>query len=396
MIYCLSYNSYQIFNSLSPTTGLVTVIGTISGVEDYVGSSSAFAQDSLQYFLGGIGSSSFEESFYTLYAPTGKTLYKPLLGNGSLVYDGSEYAPCNSSYCNTNYSEPICIATIDTATNKAEVIWGRTNSPPATGSYNVYKDTTSGFMLIHNQALNALSEYVDTTSFPSDGPETYELSTLDSCGESALSSPHTTIYLTTTSGLNVYILNWTAYVGFTPSKYRILRGPTMSSLVQIDSVPNGVLTYHDTLPPLGSIYLVEAVNPSSACIPTTKIKPHNVALTALSGSFSNGFNTGNIITGNKNISAVTNLKIYPNPANGMFTVEYTVNIPIAIGSQSSVMQMSVLDELGQVVYDNTETRNAGNYKEQLNLEYLASGIYSLRVQTASGITIKKLVIIRNK
>ena len=84
-------------------------------------------------------------------------------------YDATQYDPCILSYCMNNYDEPICIVTVDTATNKCEIIWDRSNSPPATGSYNIYKDTLSGYMLIHNQPLSALSEYIDTTSFPSDG-----------------------------------------------------------------------------------------------------------------------------------------------------------------------------------------------------------------------------------
>ncbi len=214
----------------------------------------------------------------------------------------------NGYNCSNTYNEPVCIATVDTATNKAEVIWGRTNSPPAGGygSYHIYKDTLSAFNLIHSQPLDSLSEYIDPTSFPSDGPESYEISTVDSCGESALSATHTTIYLTTSAGTNLYILNWTAYVGFTPTLYRIFRGPTLGSMVQIDSVPNTVLTFRDTLPPIGSYYAIEAVNPSGTCVPTRR------ALTStLSGSFSNGFNTGTIVTATNEVKGESeNVKVF--------------------------------------------------------------------------------------
>jgi len=295
------------------------------------------------------------------------------------------------SSCINNYNEPICMVTVDTATEKAEIIWGHTNSPPATGSYNIYKDTTSGFTLIHNQALNALSDYVDNSSYPYYGPETYELSTLDSCGESVLSARHTSIYLTTTSAPNVYILNWTAYVGFTPSKYRIFRGPTLGTVVQIDSVANTVLTYHDTLPPNGSVYLVEGVNPSGSCIPVTTIKRRNASSALLSGSFSNGYNSGTLITtGIMGVgNSLTNLNIYPNPANGMFTLSYSINAGSNIG-------ISIIDELGQIIYSTNETKVAGNYAQQLNLENVASGIYTLRMETDNGSSVKKLVIIKSK
>jgi hypothetical protein len=377
------------FDKLNPYTGLITTVANISVLQSYVIGTPAFAQDSLQfYFIGSDSINSLNEHFYGINVLNGQVIRQPLFGNGMVNYGCTEYDPCGSSYCTNNFSEPICIATIDTATNKAEIIWGRTNSPPATGSYNIYKDTTSGFVLIHNQALHALSEYEDTNSYPADGPETYKLATVDSCGESVLSAPHTTIYLTTTSAPNVYILNWTAYVGFTPSKYRIFRGPTLGTLVQIDSVSSSILTYHDTLPPSGSVYLVEAVNPSSGCVPTASIRSHRVSSAALSGSFSNGYNAGPlIITGMQIVSKLTNLNIYPNPSNGNINLNYFL-------SGNGNIQITIFDELGQVVYDNTETRAAGNNKEQLNLENLSAGIYSIRLQTNGGTTVKKMVVMK--
>jgi hypothetical protein len=288
--------------------------------------------------------------------------------------------------CVNSYTEPICIATIDTATNKAEVIWGRTNSPSSGGFgfYNIYKDTLSVYTLIHNQTLDSLSEYIDTTSFPSDGPESYELSTLDSCGESALSSMATTIYLTTTTGVNVYILNWTAYVGFTPTKYRIFRGPSMNALVQIDSVPATTLTYHDTLPPAGSIYLLEAVSPYGACVPTTH-RPGRPSVT-LSGSYSNGYNAGALVTGTNEVKSESEkIKVYPNPSNGSFTVNISTSV-------SENIQINIINELGQIVYCENKQSNIGINKEQLNLSNLASGIYTLRMESNSSIMIRKLVL----
>lgn len=299
--------------------------------------------------------------------------------------------------CTNAFDEPICIVTVDTATGKDEVIWGRTDSPPQNGfgSYRVYRDTGNGFNLADTQALNALSEYIDTIANPNARPVSYKLATFDSCGESALSPPHITIYLTTSAAFNVNILNWTAYVGFTPSVYRIFRGLALSSLVQIDSVASNILTFRDTLPPAGSIYVVEAVNPHSACIPESKAMPHRHILDVLSltGSFSNGFNTKQLILGiSKNVAAIGNLTIYPNPANGMVTIQFNV------GTQEfvSLIHINIINELGQVVYDNSESGTAGAFKEQINLQNVAPGIYSIRLQTNSDILIRKLVIMGNK
>ncbi|HTA26155.1 MAG TPA: T9SS type A sorting domain-containing protein, partial [Bacteroidia bacterium] len=290
--------------------------------------------------------------------------------------------------CTNNYNESICIVTVDTA-NKPVIIWGRTNSPPQSGygSYVVYKETApSVFTPIDNQPLNILSDYIDAASNPSLGPISYKLATDDSCGESALSPMHTTIYLTLTSGVNVNILNWTGYVGFTPSKYRIYRGLSMSTLVQIDSVPSTVLTYHDTLPPAGVMYLVEAVNPSSLCIPTARVAPHNASVRMLSGSLSNG--STKAITGAQTIVAENvNLNIFPNPSNGPITI--SCNMP-----QNANVQINIINELGQMVYSENKYMNSGSNSEQINLENLSSGIYSLRMQTTNSITVKKLVVMK--
>ncbi len=291
--------------------------------------------------------------------------------------------------CANAYNQPLCVVTIDTATNLCEIIWGRTNSPPSGGygDFYIYRDSASfTYNLIHTQPLNALSDYIDPASTPSAGPVSYELATFDSCGLSARSAPHTSIYLITTSGVNVYILNWTAYIGFTPTLYRIFRGPSMTTLVQIDSVSNTTLSFHDTLPPAGSFYAVEAVSPTGVCIPTTHshIRPG----TELSGSFSNGFNTA--VLGIKPITgSIANLNIYPNPSNGQFTIQWSV-----VSNQLSEVKISVIDELGQVVYAENKNTHIGLNTEQLNLENLASGVYTLRMQTNDGITVKKVVVMK--
>ncbi len=391
-----SYPYTVLFNSLNPTTGVVTPISTIPGQEIIYAFTSGFAQDSSNYFF--VSRTLDSEHFFTVSVPSGNIIRNPVVGDsGTIVFIGTEYDPCNASYCTNTYNEPLCVATVDTATGKAEVIWGHTNSPPATGSYNIYRNTGSGYMLLHNQSLNTLSEFIDTSSNPSLAPVGYQLSTLDSCCESALSSPNTTMYLDITSGLNVYHLNWTAYVGFTPTLYRIFRGASMHSLVQIDSVANTVLTFHDTLPPLGSFYAIEAVSPFGVCTPTTHSAITHSPL--LSGSFSNGFNTGTLVTATNEVKSENLVvSIYPNPSNGTFNIRWSVPALMTgsdgVSGQGSDIQISVIDELGQVVYAENRNNHIGLNTEQLNLENLASGVYTLRMQTNGGITMKKLVVMK--
>jgi hypothetical protein len=325
---------------------------------------------------------SYPDSNSTYAHPTTNTTY--------YVVDSTPCGPVYDSVtitmaCPNNFDEPICIVTVDTATNKSEVIWGRTNSPPS-GSYNVYKYDTNFlyFALIDNQSIHALSEYIDSSSNPSAGVSTYELSTVDSCGESALSSPHSSIYLTFTPGVNINTLNWTAYVGFTPMSYQIYRGLSMNSMVFLDSVSGTTLSYVDSLPPAGSIYLVEAESPYGVCVPTTHKKTGPSETHAMSMS-----NAGvKKVLGVNNLGIVPdNLKVYPNPGNGRFTLSYSVN-----GSGNVKMMMTNM--LGQIVYSEQKYVAKGTINEQLNLSNLANGIYSLRIETGYGMSTIKVAVIK--
>jgi N-acetylneuraminic acid mutarotase len=285
--------------------------------------------------------------------------------------------------CTNTYVEPVCMVTVDTATSKCEVVWGRTNSPPNNGSYNIYRDISSVFTLIHNQPLDSLTKYIDNASNPSDGPVSYELSTVDSCCESSLCSPHSTVHLAITAGPNVYVLSWTPYVGFTPSEYDIFRGPSMSSLSLIGSVSNSVLTYHDTLPPSNSVYLLEAIYPG-ACNPTSH-KPDTHLSQEFDGSFSNGFYTQSL--GVQSIEASSfDLKIYPNPSNGIFNLTYS-------NLSTENAQFIITDVLGRTISEFTLQGNQN--KMNIDASQLASGIYFYRVNSKQGLlTSGKIVIER--
>jgi uncharacterized repeat protein (TIGR03803 family) len=314
----------------------------------------------------------------------------PLIYSGNVFYgmastEGMDNAGVIYSFvpCTINaFTEPICIATIDTSNNKAEVIWGRTNSPPqgGYGAYNIYRDSSSVYVLKHSQALDSLSEYIDTSSDPSAGPVSYELSTVDSCGESALSAPHTTVYLTVSGGSSAVTLTWTPYIGFTPSVYRIFKGPALNAMVQFDSVPGTVLTFTDSFPHIGYYYGVEAVNPAGNCIPTSKIKSRNPLSASLSGSFSNGFNT-TILGVPKMVKNAVNLVASPNPNNGKFTIQSSV-----VSSECSIEIYNVMGEkvLTQILSRRDRFGRSAQDDNLIDLTKQPNGVYFYRVLQEDG------------
>ncbi len=58
---------------------------------------------------------------------------------------------------------------------------------------------------------------------------------------------------------------------------------------------------------------------------------------------------------------------------------------------SGLWTVSIYNELGQSVYTKT---GIGKINEQVNLENIAEGIYTVRLQTNAGNTVKKLVVMR--
>ena len=134
------------------------------------------------------------------------------------------------------------------------------------------------------------------------------------------------------------------------------------------------------------MYVVQAVNPSSTCIPTASIRGHSASLHMLSGSFSTGSAKTETAVQSVSVENV-NLNIYPNPSNGMITVQMVSGEWLMENCE-----IEVYDVLGELVYSNTFTIH--NSPFTIDLSCLSSGIYSLRMQTNNSITVKKLVVMK--
>ncbi|MBI4931789.1 MAG: SBBP repeat-containing protein, partial [Bacteroidetes bacterium] len=168
---------------------------------------------------------------------------------------------------------PICLVTVDTATNTQNVIVWERLVTSGVDSFRIYREIgLNNYVHIGSVHYDSLSWFTDTTNGvnPKITSYRYKISEVDTCGsESILSTHHRTIHLSTPSYTppSTFDLIWTNdYEGFSFSQYYILRdGNNTGSWTKIDSVSYGTLSYTDINAPTDSArYIVEAA-PAQPC-----------------------------------------------------------------------------------------------------------------------------------
>ena len=187
----------------------------------------------------------------------------------------------------------ICMATIDTAINKALVIWEKeVNS--AIEAYNIYRSSGAGYQLAGTLPFDSLSVFVDTSSHPGDTWYRYALTVIDTCGnESALSAFHQTMHLQAEEGTNANTirLNWSEYIDsaavFNFSRYFIFSTDDLTSFNVLDSVNAGVTTLDNIDTMLSKQYFVSVFRPTF-CYPQRKICNYTIELHDLGNDGWNG------------------------------------------------------------------------------------------------------------
>lgn len=108
-----------------------------------------------------------------------------------------------------------------------------------------------------------------------------------------------------------------------------------------------------------------------------------VTLNECTSDFSNVINV--IITGVLENNRVISVSLYPNPSNGQFTVE------IHNAGQENY-DLEVINLLGIPVYKQKNFQVSGNCSENLNLQFLPSGVYYLVLKNNNMRIIKKVSI----
>lgn len=92
-----------------------------------------------------------------------------------------------------------------------------------------------------------------------------------------------------------------------------------------------------------------------------------------------------LATGINEITNLSNLSIFPNPASSSFTV-------VAQFNTSQQGKISVTDMLGQIVYQHN-FENTQLVNERINTRSFATGIYNVMIETSEGVASKKVSVI---
>lgn len=269
--------------------------------------------------------------------------------------------------------------------NKNVVVW---NKPVSSGidSYSVYKETnvSNVYEKIGSVPYSELSVYVDDASNPTVKSSKYKLSIVDKSGlETQLSEPHKTMHLSINKGQNnTWNLIWEPYTGFTPATYNIYRGSNASSLGFLDATSGSSTQFSDISAPSGDVfYQVEVISPvfiSPSRINSNQQKisdSGNVSTASYNSSRSNiatNFSSGI----NDLKSESNNIHVYPNPAKGLFKIEF------AGGSVFEIHNLT-----GQLIY-------CGNLNNSniVRTDSFKSGVYLLRFNMGNSYVYKKIII----
>lgn len=121
---------------------------------------------------------------------------------------------------------------------------------------------------------------------------------------------------------------------------------------------------------------------------TIWIQPYYITAQGLSSALVDYLNFDGIVPSGVNElteKQLPDIKIYPNPANGHFTVEY-------VNPLEGKVMFKVSDMSGRTICENEATGQSGLFKQDFDLSAAASGIYLLTAVSGRDMLTRKLVI----
>jgi len=271
---------------------------------------------------------------------------------------------------------PICIVSVDSATNQNIVIWEKPNDD-LIDTFIIYKesDEMDVYESIGSIAYESSPIFIDTNSNPAVKSYRYKLGFSDSEGNIyPMGALHQTIHLAINKGVgDSWNLIWTDYLGIDVSTYNIYRSANGSNYEKIATISSSFQSFTDVNAPNGNAYYyIEVINENGCNLPARNI----------SSSISN-IATNNIL-GIENPETIIEARIYPNPAVNTFNVRLNGN--------DKTYKIQMVDLTGTVVLSKTVTNKHGDQPISLNAGDLESGLYFLKISFGNTSTTRKVII----
>lgn len=372
---------------------------------DRCGSTSIFDQEHKTIFLEGTPTNCSVELNWNLYqgwnaGTASQEVWVSVNGNAPFMFKslgGSvssfDFRDVNDgdSYCfflqaiengsgETSRSNEICFATLPFsqpvnelyisnvsvgANNSVTVDWG-INANADLELLEIFRNDTSGFLEIANtelptSPLPVSNQFLDVNADAGNGPLTYQVHALDSCGNELATAPATTIFLTGNSlDLSTSQLNWTPFLidnGFV-DEYKIIRFVNGSETV-IGSVPGSQLSFEDAfdLNAIGSgtiCYFIQARGDIAF--------PNGTSINFVSRS--------NIACLDQAIRIFTPNALAPDGFNQEFK-------PVILSGNIAQYEMQIFDRYGSIVFSADSPSEA--WKGKRDGKKLPQGVYIFRI-----------------
>jgi sugar lactone lactonase YvrE len=368
-----SYQLIATYDGLCSTTSTasnVTVNPLPIATNNYQGVSEVCAGDTV-YFTANAGSL----LNYQWYNSNGNMLVNQTQQNMNTTIPGSYYVEVENQFgcvknsdtlSALNYLLPqtyqeICAVSVDTSTNSNKIIWEKPVGAYRVWYYNIYRETAiSGqYGLVGTVLDTALTVYNDVLSNPAVQSYRYKISHVDSCGiESGKSSLHRTIHLSSNMGINgVVNLSWNQYEGFNYPTHDILRSVNGSPFISIAQISSNSSTYTDLNPPVGLVNYIIGIDIPNGC------SPNKSSSTSL---LSNKISVGTASVENY---LTSQMEIYPNPSDGLFTLKISDLI------SNEKKEFEIINSIGQIMYS---IEIVNKLETKINLQEFSNGVYFIR------------------
>ena len=264
----------------------------------------------------------------------------------------------------------ICIVSV-TPEDHNEVVWEK-QPLDLIGSYTIYRETAQAnvYEMIGSVTYEDSSIFVDMNSDPQQQAYKYKISAVDTLGnETVLSNYQKTIHLTIDAGQPDNNLIWSPYEGFQFDKYYIYRGIYPDSLTLLDSVPGSLTSYADINPPGGQLYYaIETINEEECNLGKDR---------GYARSRSNVQNNG--VVGRKD-NPGTGIRIFPNPANDVLTIQFNKNEVNA--------ELVLYTIHGKAIF----SKKIHQEKTNINLERLNPGVFIIQLEYDHNLLTRKLIV----